>query len=119
MGRRALTLAMLLTAMPAGAADPKIFVATNPEREAGFASLAECEDSLGSTQHSGDVVRSGSVFNREHGNTTRCELVDGVPLVVVYPSAPAAESATTMSSQPNKVQGSRVPPVRSAELVSQ
>jgi hypothetical protein len=54
--------------------------------------MAECLETLNRT---GAVRRShantkpnegpGSVFNRAHGNVSRCEVVQGEVLIVVYP----------------------------------
>ena len=81
-----LALAILLSLSPASAdmARPSLFVATNAEKASGFSSLAECEKAL---IGAGGV--RGSRFNHAAGNTSRCELVSGEALVVVYPKGQA------------------------------
>jgi hypothetical protein len=77
-----LAVAILLSFLPASADMPRpsFFVATNAERASGFGSLAECEKALVAPDGS-----RGSQFNRAAGNTSRCELVSGEAVVVVYP----------------------------------
>lgn len=78
--------------LPAVAAPPSIFQATSAEKASGFRSMAECEAALGlPARHrtkagaAGNMVR-GSVFNRAAGNISRCEMVAGEPVMVVYPT---------------------------------
>lgn len=76
-----LAIAILLAQQAASADVPRpFFVATSPERASGFSSLAECDRAL--TGRDGVL---GTQFNRAAGNTSRCELVFGEAVVVVYP----------------------------------
>ena len=78
----AIALALTAVSAPGTAQRPAIFVATSAEKASGFASLAECERAIGDARRAGP---RGTAFNRNAGNTTRCEMVEGEPLVVVYP----------------------------------
>lgn len=82
-----LAIALALTAVsgPGNAQGAAIFVATSAEKASGFKSLAECEQAIGKSGDAGHADARGTVFNRNAGNTTRCEIVAGEPLVVVYP----------------------------------
>ena len=92
---RHFALALALTALPVPAlAHPaRIVSATLAERDTGFRTLAECEQSLehpsGQSQQapaaSQDRAR-GSLFNRTHGNHSHCEMIAGEPLIVVTPN---------------------------------
>lgn len=91
---RNLIVAFALTTLPypAIANDPGIVVATNPEKASGFRNLAECHEALGgSDKLQGKMIGDepnrlhGSMFNRTAGNTSRCEIVHGEALIVVYP----------------------------------
>ena len=79
----AIALALTTVSGPGNAHGEAVFVATSAEKASGFASLAECERAIGG---SGDARQPrGTAFNRNAGNTTRCEMVAGEPVVVVYP----------------------------------
>jgi hypothetical protein len=86
-----LVAALALTTIPlqAPARDAGVFVAVNAEKASGFKSLGECEAALGRDKQDRRADKKsgprGSVFNRKAGNRTRCEMVEGEPLVVVYP----------------------------------
>ena len=89
-----LAVAFAVTILPssATASGPAMFQAVSAEKASGFASLAECEQVLGApaTEQGKvpDAAQSGargSLFNRNAGNMSRCEMVDGEPLIVVYP----------------------------------
>ena len=78
--------------LPAIAHPPGIFEATLAKKDAGFKTLAECEKAIGhpaKLQQKSHVAKTdnmrGSLFNRTAGNITRCEMVDGEPLIVVTP----------------------------------
>ena len=75
-------LALSTLPPPATASAPAVFVLTSAEKASGFQSLAECEQALGTAGKQG---LRGSRFNRTAGNVSRCEVVDGEPLIVVYP----------------------------------
>lgn len=75
-------LALSTLSPPATASAPAVFVLTSAEKASGFQSLAECEQALGSA---GEQGLRGSRFNRTAGNPSRCEIVAGEPLIVVYP----------------------------------
>lgn len=80
-------LAPLATSV--SATPTRIFVATNPEMASGFKDLAECQKSIGvspGVAKATDAGRQGTAFNRAHGNTSRCEIINGEALVVVYPA---------------------------------
>ncbi len=71
---------------------PTVFVATAAERTSGFKDLADCQRTIAATPQRDAKVQSGkhdgghgSVFNRTQGNITRCEMIEGEALVVVYP----------------------------------
>ena len=92
----ALALALALAALPVPAMTQPaaMSVATLPERDSAFATLAECEQSLvpanesaGAALAPGQGTPRGSLFNRTAGNTSRCEMVDGEPLIIVTPKA--------------------------------
>jgi hypothetical protein len=72
---------------------PKILpiVATLSERASGFANLAECEAALLPGTGTAEAQR-GSVFNRAHGNSSRCEMIKGEPMIVVTPRAGRQDS---------------------------
>ena len=89
-----LTVACALAMLSNGALaqKPNVVVATNPEMASGFRSLAECELSLGPPgQLQGAPLAGapntlrGTAFNRAAGNTSRCEVIQGEHMVVVYP----------------------------------
>ena len=92
---RQLAIVIALAAFPVSAlARPAgIVSATLPERATPFATLAECERSLGSSAQSRQATAAdrdgarGSLFNRGQGNRSYCEMVDGEPLVIVVPKA--------------------------------
>ncbi len=74
------------------AQNPAVMVATNPERASGFKGLTDCQKNIAATRERDAMVRNGkpntgqgTVFNRTHGNITRCEMVEGEAMVVVYP----------------------------------
>ena len=70
------------------AAEPARVVVIAAEKASGFASLDECNRSLGPTSPAAEPERSelrGSLFNRLQGNRSECRMVGGEPLVVVYP----------------------------------
>ena len=77
-----LAIAILLSQLPPSdeVAPLPLFVATSAERASGFSSLAECEEAL-----IGPDGVPGTRFNRAAGNTSRCEMVSGEAVVVVYP----------------------------------
>ena len=77
----ALAMTTFSAQVPAG--DRVVFAMTNAETAAGFETLADCEQALGEPDQRTGL--RGSLFNREAGNISRCELVDGEALVVVYP----------------------------------
>ncbi len=77
-----LTLLMLVAPAVPAAAAPAPVSAVLGERNSEFATLAQCNDAIG---YRSDNAPSGSVYNRRQGNVTRCEMVDGVPYVIVYP----------------------------------
>ena len=86
-----LAIAILLSQLPPleSVARPPLFVATSAERASGFSSLAECEQaSIGP-----DGV-PGTRFNRAAGNVSRCEMVSGEAVVVVYPKGLGKAAAT-------------------------
>ncbi len=87
-------VAFALTTLPVAAVanDPDIFLATSAEKASGHNTLAECEEALrGTDDPQGEALVDnengprGSRFNRNAGNTSRCETVEGEPLIVVYP----------------------------------
>lgn len=84
----AVALAMTTLSGQAPVADPAIFVLTNAEKASGFATLGECERALGPAKRPSEA--RGSLFNRNAGNISRCEIVHGEPMVVVYPKGYAA-----------------------------
>ena len=94
----AVAFAVAMSPFPANADDLAIFVATSAEKASGFETLAECEVALGasgtdqgnSLDGQGAGFR-GSLFNRNAGNTSRCEVVDGEALIVVYPKGYKAQ----------------------------
>jgi len=92
-------LALVSLSFPALAASPAIFQATNAENASGFRTVSECEAALGRpAKHRGKAVIGasdlrGSLFNRAAGNVSRCELVAGELLIVVYPTGQKARSA--------------------------
>ncbi|MDQ3078903.1 MAG: hypothetical protein M3R03_02765 [Pseudomonadota bacterium] len=77
-----LAIAILLSQLPPSPDVSRLplFVATSAERDSGFSNLAECEKVL-----FGPDGVPGTRFNRAAGNTSRCELVSGEAVVVVYP----------------------------------
>jgi len=89
-----MAFALAALPLPALAHPAGVFEATLPETEAGLRTLADCETAIAplvelrakprGAKHS--AVR-GSRFNRAAGNTTRCEMIDGEPLIVVIPKA--------------------------------
>ena len=83
-------LFVALMSMPAAAlaATSTPIVATNAERETGFRDLGECQKALEGTRKASDAdgsTATGSLFNQAQGNVTRCEVVGGEVLAVVYP----------------------------------
>ena len=92
MRNLALAATMMMLPVSVSANAPSIFVATNAEKASGFRDLADCQKSLeGPDQASRKAVadkqdgRRGSLFNRTQENTSRCEMVHGEALIVVYP----------------------------------
>jgi len=90
---RILFVAFALMALPVLAAPvPVIFEATSADKASGFRSMAECEAALGlPAEHRGkaDVGKNasrGSSFNRAAGNISRCEIIEGQPVLIVYPN---------------------------------
>ena len=90
--RLTLFIALASIATSGSAQGPSVVVATNAERASGFKDLADCQRNVAATRQRDAKVRSGkhdggkgSVFNRTHGNLTRCEVIEGEALVVVYP----------------------------------
>ena len=86
-------LALMSIPGAALATDPGPVVATNPERETGYTDLGECRKALEATAKPGLAGASGttgSLFNQAQGNVSRCELVQGEVLVVVYPRGSAS-----------------------------
>ena len=87
----AMSLALAGQPLPATALPAGVFVAILAEKASGFKTLAECEQAiaLAPKVEQERLVRlesnRGSLFNRAAGNTTRCEIVDGEPLIVVVP----------------------------------
>ena len=80
-------LALLAPPLPTQAASPVIFQATNPEAASEYKTMAECELALGQGE------RRGSRFNRSVGNISRCEMVDGEPMITVYPVGQKSRSS--------------------------
>lgn len=90
----ALLVAVLTLASPGYARKPQAVIATNPEKETAFTDLAECRQALAAPRKTNPTAvaggpSEGSLFNRAQGNISRCELVDGEALIVVYPRASA------------------------------
>jgi len=77
-------LAVMLPVAPLLAAPIQ---ATLGERSSGFSDLAECRAALG-----GDQAPRGSVFNRAHGNISRCEMIEGEARIVVIPRGHGAKT---------------------------
>lgn len=80
--------ALLLPAI----ADAGPAMAVLGEKDMGFKTLAECEQTIGRPERQRRDARAakrgalrGSLINRAAGNITRCALVDGEPLIVVTP----------------------------------
>lgn len=91
---RTLLVAFALLSLPVSAlaAHPVIFEATSADKASGFRSMAECESALGrSVTYRGRAVR-GSMFNRAKGNISRCELIAGELMIVVYPAAQSSRA---------------------------
>lgn len=95
----ALAYAMMSLSVPVAATDPTVFVAVSAEKASGFETLAECEEALGGPDEQLGNARAdqqtsprGSRFNRTAGNISRCEVVEGEPLIVVYPKGHEALS---------------------------
>ncbi len=95
-----MALALAVLPLPAIAKSP-VFVAILSETAGGFRSLAECEAVLrgpgkgalvGSPRQLAPGAQAGSLFNRTHGNLSRCEMVEGEPSIVVYPKGYSAEN---------------------------
>lgn len=92
---RILMWPLLATALASpGVAQPGPVAATNPERESAYRDLADCRAQLERTRrsraaHSGAAVSVGSWFNVVRGNVSRCEIVEGEPVIVVYPRGSA------------------------------
>ncbi len=101
---RTFSIASALAILPMPAiAGPTIFVATLGETANGFKDLAECEIALRASTKNGQAlanqshpvassVARGSLFNRTHGNASRCETVQGEPVIVVYPKGAYSKS---------------------------
>ena len=91
--------ALISLPFPVLAARPVIFQATSADKAPGFRSMGECEAALGPpARHRGkaDVDRGavrGTLFNRTAGNLSRCEMIAGEPVIVVYPSGREVRSA--------------------------
>ena len=88
-----LLLAFAAVTLPLPAtANPPVFAATLGEKATGFRTLAECEEAIRrpirverGARRVKHLSARGSQFNRVAGNVTRCEMVDGEPLIVVIP----------------------------------
>ena len=84
-------IALVALAAPGSAAPPVIFEATSADRATGFRTMAECEAALGpaiavrAPNARDKRMARGTAFNRRAGNVSRCEMVAGEPLIVVYP----------------------------------
>lgn len=91
-------IALILGTAQAPPARPVIFEATSADRATGFRTLAECEAALGPAvairvrATTGKRLVRGTAFNRRAGNVSRCEIVGGEPLIVVYPTGLASRS---------------------------
>lgn len=91
-------LALLAPTLPAPSPTPVVFQATNPEAASAYGTMAECELALGppadGTSEAGvdQGERRGSRFNRSAGNISRCEMVDGEPMITVYPTGQKGRS---------------------------
>ena len=87
-----IALALLAPPLSLQNTTPVIFQATNPEAALAYRTMAECELALGppadGTSEAGvdQGERRGSRFNRLAGNISRCEMVDGEPVITVYPT---------------------------------
>ncbi len=101
MRNLALALALAVLPLPAIAKSPDVFVAILSETADGFDNLTECEAVLrgarkgalvGSPRQLAPGAQAGSLFNRTHGNLSRCEMVQGEPSIVVYPKGYSVES---------------------------
>ena len=85
-------LALIALPISANAAASPPVAATSAERASGFRDLADCQGTLdgapGSGQADADKTTraAGTLFNRAHGNISRCEMVEGEALIVVYPA---------------------------------
>ena len=84
--------------LPAIASGPAIFAATLSETVNGFKNLATCETVLrGPDKHDDKALaerpggQRGSLFNRTQGNVSRCEMVQGEAVIVVYPKGYAGK----------------------------
>jgi hypothetical protein len=95
MRNLAITLALAALSVPAIAKPSKVFVATVPESAAGFKTLAECQAALRGpakpdrpTFAKGRNRQAGTLFNRSHGNFSRCEMIEGEPMIAVYARSP-------------------------------
>ena len=84
-----LAAALALAALQAPASNPPVFMAVLAETASGFESMADCEKSLGPAKRG---ARRGSLFNRKAGNISRCQMVDGEPMIVVIPRALATSN---------------------------
>ena len=89
-----MAFAAVSLSVPAAARPPGVFVAILAEHASGFSSLADCERTIARQPRPGhgqrigkDKTARGSLFNRAAGNITRCEMVNGEPLIVVIPRA--------------------------------
>ena len=82
-----LALSLLAASGAPNAERPRAVVAVNAEKASGFASLAECEQALGPRTKTARSGRSGrgNLLNRAQGNRSKCLVVDGEPLIVVFP----------------------------------
>ena len=80
---------MTTLSAPVAAKEPAVFVMTSAEKASGYKTLAECEAALGEADQRTGL--RGSRFNRDAGNMSRCEMVEGEPLIVVYPKGYEAE----------------------------
>jgi hypothetical protein len=90
---RNFALVLTLAALPLPAiARPAPVSAVLGENASGFKNLGDCEQTLdGPSRHSAKKIgnkrgtRRGSMFNRAAGNMSRCEMIEGEPLIVVIP----------------------------------
>lgn len=96
---RKIALIVALISLPAAglAENAGPVAATNAEKATGFRDLAECQSALEATRRTRDGSNpaaprpTGSLFNRAQGNMSRCEMVQGEALIVVYPRGYASQ----------------------------